>query len=97
MTDPSPAFRIDGELTIYSAAAICAALKDAVAATPAGAPFELDLAGVTEMDSAGVQLLLAASRSLQAHAGSLRIAAASAPVREALEALQLAAHFDATH
>ena len=46
MTDPRPAFRIDGELTIYSAAALCAALKDAVAATPAGAPFELDCDGL---------------------------------------------------
>jgi anti-anti-sigma factor len=44
----------------------------------------LDLAGVAEFDSAGVQLVLATRRSLAERGDALRIVAASAAVRDAL-------------
>jgi anti-anti-sigma factor len=90
-THPQP-FRIDGELTIYRAAELGAALKAALEAA-AGAALEIDLAGVTEMDSAGVQLLIAARRTALAAGGELRLAGHSAAVREVFETLQLANHF----
>lgn len=50
---------INGELTIYQANAATEALRSAFAS---GALREIDLAGVTEMDTAGLQLLLVAGR-----------------------------------
>lgn len=44
----------------------------------------LDLGGVSDFDSAGVQLLLAARRSLAERGGSLNLTAASATVLDAL-------------
>lgn len=88
------ALRIEGELTIYRAAELCDALKAALAAAPAGADFEVDLSAVTEMDGAGVQLLLATRKTTQAAGRALRLVAASPAVTEVLETLQLSAHFD---
>jgi len=48
--------RVEGEMTIFCAEA----LKPLLLADPA--PAALDLAAVTEIDTAGVQLLLAAQR-----------------------------------
>jgi Predicted NTP binding protein (contains STAS domain) len=47
--------RLSGELTIYQAAAAKAALRQAL---EAATTLEVDLAAVTELDSAGLQLLL---------------------------------------
>jgi anti-anti-sigma factor len=86
--------RIDGELTIYRAAELAATLKAALAALPAGAPLEIDLAAVAEMDSAGAQLLIAAHKSARAAGRALRLRHASPAVLEVFETLQLAAFFD---
>lgn len=51
---------LNGELTIARAAEIKAELLQAVAGN---GPFKLDTAGVTEVDAAGLQLLLAAMNS----------------------------------
>jgi anti-sigma B factor antagonist len=50
---------IDGEVTIYSVAEVKAGLA---ALLPAPGTLEIDLSGVTEMDTAGLQLLLMAKR-----------------------------------
>ena len=50
---------VEGEMTIYRAAELHPALRDAVRTQDAPA---LDLSAVTEFDSAGVQLLLVARR-----------------------------------
>ena len=81
---------LEGELTIYRAAELKPVLLQAV---QPGATLELDLSEVTELDSAGVQLLLLAERQARAQGGGLRVAAASAPVREVLQLLDLQAHF----
>jgi anti-anti-sigma factor len=49
----------------------------------------LDLSGVNEFDSAGVQLLLAARRSLQQAGRALALHQPSAAVRDALHCLGL--------
>ena len=89
----SSLLRIDGELTIYRAAELAVALKTALAAVADGGALELDLSGVAEMDSAGVQLLLAARRSALESGRALRLAARSAAVDDVLAILQLTTLF----
>ena len=82
--------RIEGELTIYRASELCAELQ---AALQQPGDVELDLSEVSEMDSAGVQLLMAAKKAAQAGQRELRLVAHSPAVLEVFETLDLAAHF----
>ena len=88
-----PALRIEGELTIYHAAAwkprLLASLED-----DGAAPVALDLSAVTEIDCAGVQLLLLASRAAQARGRRLLLAERSPCVSDTLAMLNLAPYFD---
>ncbi|MFY9514254.1 MAG: STAS domain-containing protein [Rubrivivax sp.] len=85
---------IEGELTIYRAAELRGVLLAALASSvQEGGDLEIDLAGVTEFDSAGVQLLLAAQNSARQSQRALRLKNASPAVREVFETLDLAAHF----
>jgi anti-anti-sigma factor len=97
----SSSFRIDGELTIYRAAELAGAMKTALAGVADGGALDVDLSEVTEMDCAGVQLLLAARRSATGSGRSLRLAGRSTAVDEVLAILQLTEHFgdvvDAAH
>ncbi|CAN5886038.1 STAS domain-containing protein [soil metagenome] len=81
---------IEGEFTIYRASELHAVLKEAIAA---GGDLEIDLAGVSEIDSAGVQLLMAAKKSAAAAQRELRLVGHSPAVLEVFEALDLAGHF----
>lgn len=55
---------LTGELTIYQAAAIKQQLEQALEQSHHDLePVQLDLSGVTEIDGAGLQLLLATARS----------------------------------
>jgi anti-sigma B factor antagonist len=78
--------RLEPELTIYSAAQVKQTLVDALVARDA---LTLDLADVCEVDSAGVQLLLAAMRQAAAQGVPLLLAGHSAAVREAFALLGL--------
>jgi len=89
----SSPFRIDGELTIYRAAELAAAMKTALAGVAEGGALVLELSEVVEMDCAGVQLLLAARRSAAESGRSLHLAGRSAAVDEVLAILQLTGHF----
>ena len=93
MSTTSAPFRIDGEFTIYRAAELAAALKAALAEVPAGGAFEVDLSEVTEMDSAGVQLLMSAKRSAAESGRALRMAGLSPAADDVFRTLQLASHF----
>ncbi len=64
--------RLSGELTIYHAADLQQALLPLAAP---GGDWALDLSGVTDIDSAGIQILLAARRTLAAHGAAIRLAA----------------------
>lgn len=83
------AVRIEGEMTIYRALEL---KEQLLAALAPGGGLELDLSGVTEVDSAGVQLLLAARKT-----APLRIAERSHAVAEAFATLGLDACFDAPY
>jgi anti-sigma B factor antagonist len=79
---------LEGELTIAHAASQLEVLLEALhAPEPAQS---LDLSAVTEMDSAGLQLLLALRHSLRERQCELRVAAASPAVNEALRVYGLA-------
>lgn len=86
-------FRIAGELSIYRAAELCDALKTALAGVAGGQELEVDLSEVTEMDSAGVQLLMAAKKTARACGREVRLTGRSPAVDEVLEALRLGPHF----
>lgn len=82
--------KLEGELTIYRAAE----LKDTLLAPLAEATsLEADLAGVTEIDSAGVQLLMLAKQTAQANGCELRLVGHSPAVVDVFELLDLAGHF----
>lgn len=55
--------RLSGKLTIYTAAASRQHLLEQLAALPAEAPRRLDLSEISEIDTSGLQLLLALRRS----------------------------------
>ncbi|UOD29833.1 STAS domain-containing protein [Massilia violaceinigra] len=78
--------RLEPELTIYSAAQVRQTLLDALVARDA---LTLDLADVCEVDSAGVQLLLAAMRHAGSQGVALQLAGHSDAVREAFALLGL--------
>jgi anti-anti-sigma factor len=82
--------RIEGEMTIYRAAELRQVLLDALA--PPG-DLNIDLSGVTEIDSAGVQLLVAAKKSAQANSTELHLTGHSAEVLEVLEIFNLGGYF----
>ncbi|MGN6668353.1 MAG: STAS domain-containing protein [Trinickia sp.] len=78
-------FSVEGELTIYHVAERRAELQRAlIGATDS---FLLDLASVTELDSAGVQLLLAVRRRAIAAGIQWRIVALSDAAREVFKTL----------
>jgi anti-sigma B factor antagonist len=84
-TNTGAPLRIEGELTIVRAAELKAALLDGPP------PTAIDLSGVTEIDSAGLQLLLLARREAQARQGTLALRAPSPAVAELFGLLGLQA------
>lgn len=78
------ALTLDGEMTIYRALELKELLLEAI---QDGAGLELDLSNVTELDTAGVQLLMAARKS----APSFRIVAMSEAVAEVFATFDLGA------
>ncbi|WP_377703717.1 lipid asymmetry maintenance protein MlaB [Pseudoduganella sp. UC29_71] len=81
---------IEGELTIYRAAELKDALLAAVNHSPV---LEVDLAGVTDIDTAGVQLLMLAKRSALQLQRQVRLVSHSPAVLEVFELLDLGAWF----
>lgn len=79
--------RIEGEFTVFTAAE----LKPVVLCNPP--PQEIDLSGVTELDSAGVQLLMVAKRTALEQDRELRLVGHSPAVIEVFELLNVAAYF----
>lgn len=84
--------RLDGELTIYRAAELKEALMQPLA--HAGV-LEVDLSDVSEIDTAGLQLLILARRAAGERQGELRLSGHSAAVQEVFELLRLCGHFGA--
>ncbi|MGE5452094.1 MAG: lipid asymmetry maintenance protein MlaB [Acidobacteriota bacterium] len=81
---------LDGDLTVFAVAALkdrwMAALNEDVSLT-------LDGSGVSEVDGAGIQLLLSTCKEAQQRGGSLTLQSPSAQLLEALELIDLRADF----
>lgn len=84
--------RIEGEMTIYTAAE----LKERIVAALAADSVAIDLAQVGEIDSAGLQLLLLAQRETAAAGKSLALHNPSGAVLECLDLCALRAGFAAS-
>lgn len=82
--------KVSGEMTIYTAAELKQALTPLLYRQQT---LELDLSQVSEMDSAGLQLLLAAKKTMQRGGYPLHLVMHSHAVLDALELCQLAAFF----
>ena len=81
---------IEGEMTIYQAVDHKAALFQPLESCR---EMELDLSAVSELDSAGLQLLLVLKHEAKAEGGQLRLSHHSQAVFEALGLLIIAQHF----
>ena len=88
---------LPAELTIYTAAQTRLELLEWLGAAPddAGEPFVIDGSAVTEVDGAGVQLLVALSRSLLAQGRRLAIAAPAEALASACVVLGAASLMEA--
>lgn len=87
MTASDGVLRIEGELTIFRAAE----LKPLLLADPL--PLAIDLFGVTDIDTAGVQLLMLAKNTALAQERELRLVAHSLAVMDVFALLNLAEYF----
>jgi len=86
----SSVFRIQGELTIYRAAALKQELLEFLDQHNS---IDIDLSEVSEFDSAGIQILLLAKKTALSKEKSLRLVEHSTPVLEGLELLNLSSYF----
>lgn len=82
------------DLTIYHAAAQKEQLLAALQALAPGDCLTLNLSGVAEIDTAGVQLLLMTVRDAARAGRRAKVGAASPAVRDVLQFLNLAAQLE---
>ena len=84
---PTPHLGIEGEMTIYTAAELYAQLAPFLTL---GSPLAIDLSQVTEIDSAGLQLLMLAKRETLRAGVALNLNGHSPAVLEVFELCDLA-------
>ncbi len=85
-----PLLHIEGDMTIYTAAELKAELMPYISQP---GEREIDLSGVSEIDSAGLQLLMLAKREAGRHACPLRLTGHSRAVLEVLDLCNLVSYF----
>lgn len=81
---------IEGEMNIYQAVELKQKLLSAIVP---GATLEADLSRVTEMDTAGLQLLMLAKNTARQHGGDLKLINHSRAVVDVFELLNLGTFF----
>ncbi len=81
---------IEGDLTIYTAAE---RKPELLAFIKSGKEFEINLAGITDLDTAGLQLLILLKREASQHGKKLSFAMHSKIVLEVLELTNLIGPF----
>lgn len=81
---------IEGDMTIYTAAEMKAELMTHIAQP---CELEIDLSEVSEMDSAGLQILILVKREAERHGTSLRLTGHSRAVLDVLDMCNLASYF----
>jgi len=84
------ALEIAGEVTIYGALPLHQAVLTSLAEADS---IELDLSGVTELDTAGVQQLLLLAREARARGVRFRISADSPATRDVFALYRIDSHF----
>ena len=84
---------LEGELTIYTVADTKEKLFSQLG--DKGAVMELDLQDVSDIDTAGVQLLMMAGHTVMNAGGALRLTNVQQPVQEVLDLFRLNSFFDA--
>jgi anti-anti-sigma factor len=82
---------IDGEMNIYNALELKAALMKSIDESEA---VDIDLSGVSEFDSAGLQLLLLARKECERGGKRLKFKAKSAPVESVIGLFNLGELFE---
>jgi anti-anti-sigma factor len=90
MSDEVTRIAIDGEMTIYRAADLKVTVLEALRK---GRVLEIDLSGITELDTAGLQVLMLAKQAATADQRELRLLQHSPAVVEIFEMLDLVAFF----
>ncbi|MYM74660.1 STAS domain-containing protein [Duganella sp. FT109W] len=90
MADDVTRMSLDGELTIYRAADLKVSVLEALRQTRV---LEIDLSGVIELDTAGLQVLMLAKQTATAEQRELRLLQHSPAVVEIIEMLDLVAFF----
>lgn len=90
LTDGAARLMVDGEMNIYNALEVKSHLVGAVRAADV---LELDLSHVSEIDTAGLQLLLLAKQESVRLDKTLRITAHSDAVRELIDFYNVGAFF----
>jgi anti-sigma B factor antagonist len=88
--DGQPSLRLCGALTIYTVAQARSEIPSRMASHRAQV---LDLSGIDELDTAGVQLLLWIKRDMAKRGSELTLASHSPAVVEVLDLLKLTATF----
>ncbi|BBI99735.1 hypothetical protein FGKAn22_14280 [Ferrigenium kumadai] len=83
-------FAVEGEMTIFRAAELKAAMLPEIARAQ---EIEVDLSHVTEIDSAGVQLMVAAKLEAILRGKELRFTGHSKPVLDMLDLCDLGGFF----
>jgi len=82
----TPHLGIEGEMTIYTAAQLYAELTPFLTL---GSPLQIDLSQVTEIDGAGLQLLMLAKRETLRTGAALQLSGHSPAVLEVFELCDL--------
>jgi len=94
MSDASAAavarIALDGEMTIYRAADLKTTVLEALRKTQV---LEIDLSGITELDTAGLQVLMLAKLTANADQRELRLLQHSPAVVEIFDMLDMGAFF----
>jgi len=85
-----PVLKPEGELTIFEAAEARNRLREELAA---GGDLQLDLSGIAELDTAGVQVLLWLKREARSRGAGVPFAHHSPAVLEVFDRLNLAGAF----
>lgn len=89
-SDGEPLLALTGNLTIYDVQEACAALRGFLEASPR---LRLHLAGVEELDSAGIQLLAWLKREAALRGGDLQLESHSPAVLEVMDLLRVTSLF----
>lgn len=77
---------LDGDLTVFAAAEVKERLLNALELNP---NLTLDASAVSEVDGAGIQLLIAAKLEAQQRGGSMTLQDTSAQLQEAIDLIDM--------